>query len=280
MTAPLISTEALAARLADAALRVFDASFYLPTEDADARARFREAHIPGARFFDIEEIADPGTALPHMVPSQTRFARLAGALGISNESFVVFYDQKGLFSAARGWWLMRLFGHENAAVLDGGLPKWRRESRPIETGEPPTAESAAFRPEFDAARIRGLRDMRRNAETGAERVLDARPRGRFDGTAPEPRPGIAPGHIPGAVNLPVSEIMTPDGTLLPPDLLREKFHAAGVGERTRVVTSCGSGITAAILTLGLAAAGLPEGALYDGSWAEWASDPTTPKARA
>lgn len=269
---PLVSSDWLAAACDAPDLRILDASFYLPAETRDPRALFQQAHIPGARFFDIDEIADPEEReLPHMVPSAARFARLVGALGIGNDHRVVVYDQKGLFSAARAWWLFGLFGHDRVAVLDGGLPKWRAEARPLETGDVPPAVPVRFVPRLRAARLRGLADIAENVATGAELVLDARPAGRFAGTAPEPRPGLRGGHIPGSVNVPASDLLGPGQTLLPAAALRARFAQAGVDGTRPVVTSCGSGVSAAILTLGLRVAGLPEGALYDGSWTEWAS---------
>ncbi len=275
---PLVNTAWLAAELGKLDLAVFDASFYLPTENADARALFADAHIPGARFFDLEEFADQDTELPHMVPSAGRFERLASALGISSSTRVIFYDQKGLFSAARGWWLMRLFGHDRAAVLDGGLPKWRGDGHRIEQGDPAPATSGSFRADLRASRLRGIGDMLENQQSRRELVLDARPAGRFDGSAPEPRPGLPSGHMPGAVSVPAGSLLAADQTMLPPDALRARFAAAGIDGSRSVVTSCGTGVTAAIVTLGMAVAGLDEGALYDGSWTEWASRPDTAKA--
>jgi thiosulfate/3-mercaptopyruvate sulfurtransferase len=188
----------------------------------------------------------------------------------------VFYDQKGLASAARGWWLMGLFGHDQAAVLDGGLPKWRAEGRAVETGTAKPATPATFRPDFRAARLRGIGDVLRDVETGATLILDARANGRFTAAVPEPRPGMRSGHMPGAANLPYTDLLNPDQTLRPAADLRARFAAAGVDGKRPVVTSCGSGVTAAILTLGLRLAGLPEGALYDGSWTEWGGRPDTP----
>ncbi len=273
---PLVSTEWLAAELGRPDFVVFDATKYLPNENRDGRAEYRSAHIPGARYFDIDEVADPDTDLPHMVPSPARFARLLGAMGVSNASRVVFYDQKGLASAARGWWLMGLFGHDQAAVLDGGLPKWVREGRPTEAGDPAAAAPASFRPDLRAARLRGIGDMMHNLESGEELVLDARAAGRFAGTTPEPRPGMRSGHIPGSRNLPYTDLLAPDQTLLPPAELRDRLARAGADGSKPVVTSCGTGVTAGILTLGLVVAGLPPGAVYDGSWTEWGGRPDTP----
>jgi thiosulfate/3-mercaptopyruvate sulfurtransferase len=278
MDPALVSTEWLAERLGAPRLRVLDASFYLPTEAQDAHALFRAGHIPGARFFDIEEVADLETTLPHMLPTAGRFAKLVGALGISSTDQVVVYDQKGIFSAPRAWWMFRVFGLSRVAVLDGGLPQWRQEGRKIEAGEQAPAAHALFVTDFHAARVRGLGDMRDNLQTRAELVVDARSAGRFDGTAPEPRPGLPSGHIPGAVNVPAGELLAGGQKMLSPEALRARFATAGVDGTRPVVTSCGTGVSAAVLTLGLHLAGLPEGALYDGSWTEWAGRPDTPKA--
>jgi thiosulfate/3-mercaptopyruvate sulfurtransferase len=273
---PLVSTEWLAAEIGKPDLTVFDATKYLPNEDKDGYAEFLRAHIPGARYFDIDQMADTETDLPHMVPSPGRFARLIGALGVSNASRLVFYDQKGLASAARGWWLMGLFGHDKAAVLDGGLPKWQREGRRTETGEPPAVRPAAYRPDFRAARLRGIGDLLRNVETREALVLDARAAGRFTGEVPEPRAGMRSGHIPGSVSLPYTDLLNPDGTFCPVEGVRARLERAGADGSRPVVTSCGSGVTACILTLGLRIAGLPEGAVYDGSWTEWGGRTDTP----
>ncbi len=275
---PLVSTQWLAAELGKPDLVVFDATMYLPNEDKDGATEFRAAHIPGARFFDIDQVADPDTDLPHMVPSPGRFAKLMAALGVANTSRVVFYDQKGLSSAARGWWLMGLFGHDAAAVLDGGLPKWRREGRDVEAGAPPAPAPAVFRPDFRPTRLRGVGDVLGNVGRQAELVLDARAAGRFTGAVPEPRAGMRSGHIPGSASVPYTELLNPDGTFRPAAALAARFAAAGVDGTRPVVTSCGSGVTACILTLGLRLSGLPEGAVYDGSWTEWGGRADTPIA--
>jgi len=273
---PLVSTNWLAERLGKPGILVFDTTKYLPNEPKDGKAEFKLAHIPGARFFDIDDIADPDTTLPHMVPTAGRFAAKMAALGVANASTVVFYDQKGLASAARGWWMMGLFGHDRAAVLDGGLPKWQAEGRPVEAGDPTSATPAEFRPDLRATRLRGVGDILANVATQAELVLDARAAGRFTGAVPEPRAGMRSGHMPGAANMPYTELLAGDQTLLPPAALRARFAAAGVDGSRPVVTSCGSGVTACILTLALTLAGLPAGAVYDGSWTEWGGRPDTP----
>ena len=273
---PLVSTEWLAEELGASDLVVFDATMYLPNENKSGRIEFTKEHIPGARFFDIDLVADQDTELPHMVPSPGRFAKLMAELGVSNGSRVIFYDQKGLSSAARGWWLMGLFGHDVAAVLDGGLPKWRHEGRPIASGEPARASPGRFRPDYRATRVRGIGDILRNTTDGSELVLDARAAGRFTGETPEPRAGMRSGHIPNAKSLPYTELLNADATLRDPAALRMRLAQAGVDGSRSVVTSCGSGVTACILTLGMVLAGLPEGAVYDGSWTEWGGRPDTP----
>jgi thiosulfate/3-mercaptopyruvate sulfurtransferase len=273
---PLVTTEWLAAELGKPDLVVFDATKYLPNEPKDGKAEFLRAHVPGARYFDIDQIADQDTDLPHMVPSPGQFAKLMGALGVGNGSLVVFYDQKGLASAARGWWLMGLFGHDNAAVLDGGLPKWLKEGRKTQNGEPAAAVATSFRPDYRAGRLRGVGDMLGNVRTGAEQVLDARAGGRFTGAVPEPRAGMRSGHIPGSVSLPYTDLLHEDGTFRSSGEVRGRFETAGVDGSRPLVTSCGSGVTACILTLGLRVAGFPEGAVYDGSWTEWGGRSDTP----
>lgn len=272
---PVVTTAWLAGELGKSDLAVFDATKYLPNENRDGRGEFLRAHIPGARYFDIDEIADPDTDLPHMVPTPGRFARLIGALGVGNDTRVIFYDQKGLSSAARGWWMMGLFGHDQAAVLDGGLPKWIADGMPVASGPVPAPVAATFHPDFRAVRLRGIGDITANLRNGAELVLDARAARRFSGIAPEPRAGMRGGHIPGSRNLPFNELLRADQTFADAAILRARFAQAGVDGTRPVVTSCGTGVTAAILTLGMRLAGLPEGALYDGSWTEYGGRPDT-----
>ncbi|MBR0678944.1 sulfurtransferase [Roseomonas eburnea] len=275
----LVSTDWLAGELGKPDLVVFDCSTFLPGEPGNKHDAFRAARIPGARMFDIDAIADAETDLPHMVPTAARFARLVGALGVSNATRVVFYDQHGLRSSPRGWWMMRLFGHDNVAVLDGGLPAWVKEGRPVETGEAPAPAPAAFVPDFRADRLKGIGDIKRIVADGSALIIDARAKGRFDGTAPEPRAGLPSGHMPGAANVPSSEIAGPDGRVKDPATLRAIFASAGATGGRPVVTSCGSGVTACVLAFGMVHAGLPEPAVYDGSWTEWASRPETIKEK-
>jgi thiosulfate/3-mercaptopyruvate sulfurtransferase len=275
----LVSTEWLSQQLGAPDLVLFDASWYMPADQRNAQALYRAAHLRGARFFDIDRIADTESTLPHMAPTAARFEHLAAALGVDDQSRVVFYDQQGIFSAPRGWWLMRLFGHEHAAVLDGGLPKWQREGREVVAGQEAPPTPGCFRAALNARYLRGLGDVRANLSQLRELVLDARSADRFFARVPEPRAGMRGGHIPGSRNVPYGELLLNGQTMLSPELLRERFAAAGVDAGSAIVTSCGSGLTAAVLTLGLEVAGLPSGALYDGSWSEWGAREDTPVER-
>jgi thiosulfate/3-mercaptopyruvate sulfurtransferase len=275
----LVSTEWLAGALGAPDLMVFDATKYLPNEPFDGLTNYREAHIPGARFFDIDVVADSDTTLPHMAPTAGRFARLMGQLGISNTTRVIFYDQKGLQSSARGWWLMKLFGHEKTAVLDGGLPKWLAEGRATESGDAKAAAPSSYTPDFRADLVKGIGDVKRIIVSGSALILDARTKGRFDGTAPEPRPGLPSGHMPGAKSVPFNELLNADFTMKDAAALRARFAAAGADGIKPIVTSCGTGVTACILALGLRQAGLGDAAIYDGSWTEWAGRPETQKEK-
>jgi thiosulfate/3-mercaptopyruvate sulfurtransferase len=272
---PLVSTAWLAERLGDGDLRVVDGSWHMPQLARDARAEFAHAHIPGAVFFDIDAIADRSTPLPHMLPTADEFSIAVGTLGIGDGDRVVVYDTRGVVSAARVWWTFRAFGHDAVAVLDGGLPKWRSESHPVESGVP-TPPMRRFTAKLRSEIVRDLGTMRANLASRAEQVVDARSRGRFSGTEPEPRAGLRGGHIPGSVNLPYDLLYLPDGTLLPRDELRRRFVTAGVDLDRPIVTSCGSGVTASVLALALDLLGRPDAAVYDGSWTEWGGRDDTP----
>ncbi len=275
----LISSDELDERRNSAETLIFDASYYLPNEPHDAAALFLESHIPGAIFLDLDIISDPSNPLPHMVPSADQFARTVSELGVGNSSTIVVYDQRGLFSAARIWWLFILFGHDDVRVLDGGLPKWRAENRKLESGPTKSKPKKSFHAHVRANLVRSRADVEANLNTKAELVLDARSRGRFAGEVAEPRTGMRSGHVPGAVSLPFSDLIRSDQTMHDPVTLRSLFAARGVADSSKPVTMCGSGVTGAVLTLGLARAGLPTGALYDGSWAEWGGATDTPIER-
>ncbi len=275
----LISTDDLDRCRFDPHLVIIDASYYLPTEAVDPHGAYITARIPGAAFFDIETLSDPASALPHMLPTAEYFAAMVEALGVSNESRIVVYDQRGLFSAARAWWMFHAFGHDAVQVLDGGLPKWRAEARALETGPAGAKPRGRFTPRFRPELLRDRADIHANIASMSEILLDARSAARFHGTVAEPRPGVRSGHVPGAVSMPFSDLLGPDHTMRTPAELRELFASYGVHPDSRPVTMCGSGITGAVLTLGLAQAGLPIGALYDGSWSDWGSATDTPIER-
>jgi thiosulfate/3-mercaptopyruvate sulfurtransferase len=274
----LVTTEWLAQNLGRRDVRVVDGSWHMPQLKRDARAEFAQAHIPGAVFFDIDAIADRRTPLPHMLPRASEFAQAVGRLGIGSRDRVIVYDTRGVTSAARVWWTFRVFGHDAVFVLDGGLPRWRAEERTVEAGSP-MPRPRRFTARLRRSLVRDLAGMRQNVTTRKAQVLDARSRGRFAGTEPEPRAGLRGGHIPGSFNLPYDELYEKDGTMLPADALRTKFEAAGLDLTRPVVTSCGSGITASVLALGLHVIGRPDVAVYDGSWTEWGGRDDTPVER-
>ena len=272
----LVGTDWLAAHLSDPDVRVVDSSFKLPGITPTARQDYDQGHISGAVFFDIDDICEPGTSLPHMIPSPDLFAQKIGALGIGDGDRVVVYDSAGLSSAGRAWWMLRLFGHHDVALLDGGLPKWRAEGRPLDTAvaKPPRRQ---FTARFSPSLVRDKRVVIENLATRREQVVDARAAGRFDGTTPEVRPGLRSGHIPGSRNVPYEGVTDPQTRQLKSaDELTHLFHDAGVTLDRPLITSCGSGVTACALAFALHLIGHPGAAVYDGSWSEWGLPGDTP----
>ncbi len=273
----LVSTEWLAAHLKDPDLRVLDASWYLPDMNRDGRAEYDERHIPGARFFDIDDVSDARSDLPHMVPPVEKFMSRLRAMGVGDGHQVVIYDGAGIFSAARVWWLFKLMGQNDVAVLDGGLPKWLAEGREIED-LPPVIRDRHMTVRRQNQMVRDVTQVARASKLGDHEIIDARGPARFRGDAPEPREGLRAGHIPGSRNVHYASLLNEDGTLKEPDALRATFEAAGVDLSKPAITSCGSGVTAAILSLAMARFGKTDVALYDGSWTEWGAFPTVPVA--
>jgi thiosulfate/3-mercaptopyruvate sulfurtransferase len=275
---PLVSTAWLAERLGRPALRVLDASWHLPTQARDAAAEYAAGHIPGALFFDLDQVSDRATSLPHMLPAAGSFADAMSELGLADGDDIVVYDATGTnLSAARAWWMFRVFGHARVALLDGGLGKWRREGRPLERGVV-TLPRGRLSARLDRRLVRDLDAMRANLERGTEQVVDMRPAGRFAGTDPEPRPGLRGGHVPGSRSLPYTELVAGDGTLLPADALRRRLAAAGIDPARPIVATCGSGTSACTLIHALHVLGHDGAALYDGAWTEWGGREDTPIA--
>ena len=283
MAGPLVSTAWLADHLGEPDLRVLDATWYLPHLARDARAEHRAVRVAGAVYFDIDEIADKDTTLPHMLPAAAAFGDAVGRLGVGDGDRVVVYGGRNLVASARVWWTLRAFGHATVWVLDGGLPRWRAEGRPIEAGlatPVPRRFTARRRPEL----VRDLAAMQANAAApreqvprhAPEQVVDARSAGRFAATEPEPRAGLRGGHIPGSRSLPYDRLFDAEGGLLSPPVLRGIFQGVGLDLRAPITTTCGSGATACVLAVGLAAAGGPDAAVYDGSWTEWGGRADTP----
>ena len=273
----LVSTDWLAAHLRDPDLRILDASWFMPGSDRDAKAGYAGAHIPGARFFDIDEIADTSSPLPHMMPPAEKFSSRVRKLGIGDGTMVVVYDAYGMYAAARAWWMFRAMGHENVAVLDGGFLKWRAEGLPVTD-----ATISPFQRHFTArtnwSLVRSFDDVRKALETGSAQIVDARSAARFSGAEAEPRPGLKCGHMPGAINLPHASLLRPDGTLKRKDDLARAFADAGIDLKKPVIATCGSGVSACVPLLALAVLGHRDGALYDGSWAEWGGREDAPVA--
>jgi thiosulfate/3-mercaptopyruvate sulfurtransferase len=265
----LKSTEWLAGKLGDPGVVVVDGSYYLGTENRNAREEYLKAHIPGAVFFDLNAISDRETDLPHMLPGPDQFGREVGALGISEQDTIVVYDGKGLYSAARVWWMFRIFAAKNVFILDGGMPAWKAENRPTEAGEA-KREAKTFNAEMDTSAVAMVSDVQMALNNGDVQVVDARSSGRFSGKEPEPRKGLRSGHMPGARNVPFTEIVE-NGRLAAADKIAAAFKKGGVDTDKPMIASCGSGVTAVVLALGLDAIGKKLPVIYDGSWTEWAS---------
>ena len=263
----LVSSQWLRDRLDDPNISIVDASWFLPNTERDGAEEYDRAHIPGAVFFDIDAIVDPNSDLPHTLAPPDVFAREVGKLGIAHDDTIVVYDSVGLFSAPRVWWNFRVMGAAKVVILDGGLSGWIDDRLPIEAGSAPIYPKL-FVPDFDPSKVADLAEMRRLVADGTATVADARPAGRFDGSVPEPREGMRSGHMPGAVNVPFDALQA-NGRLLDTEALRDVLHRAGVSRTRPVVTSCGSGVTAATISLALETIGHPDHRLYDGSWSEW-----------
>lgn len=275
MTSPfVVSADWLQERLGKPGLSVIDGSWYLPAQGRDARVEYEAAHINGAVFFDHDKVVDPDSPLPHTLPAPRLFAQFLSAMGVDEKDTIVVYDGPGLFSAPRLWWMLRLMGAQEVYVLDGGIDRWRAEGRPV-TAEPTKIAPGYFDVDFDKVRVASFDDMQRIVAEKTTQIADARPAGRFRGTEPEPRPGIRGGHMPGAKNLPASSLSR-NGSLLPVDELRTVLEGAGLDLSQPIVTSCGSGVTAAVISLALASIGHSDNQLYDGSWSEWGGRTDTP----
>ena len=273
----LVSTEWLQAHLKDPDLRILDGSYYLPQMGRDPRAEYDAAHIPNARFFDIDDVSDHGSDLPHMVPPVEKFMSRMRALGVGDGHQVVIYDGMGLFSAARVWWLFKLMGQNNIAVLDGGLPKWQAEGRPVED-LPPVIRDRHMTVRRQNHMVKDVTQVSAASKLGDYEIIDARSPGRFRGEEPEPRVGLRPGHIPGSKNVCFKDLLNADQTMKNPVEMRQIFEAAGVDFNKPAITTCGSGVTAAVLSLGLERIGKTDHSLYDGSWSEWGMFSTVPVA--
>ncbi len=272
----LVSTEWLALHLNDRDLHIVDGTYILPPTTRNARKEFEERHIPGAVYFDIDEIADKSNPLPHMLPPPEQFSSRVRKLGLGDAGRIVAYDTHGMMSAARVWWMFRAMGHKNVAVLDGGLPKWLKEGRQV-VGAASPAQERHFTARFNPGLVRNLMQVKSALEEKSEQIVDARSAGRFKGVDPEPRQGLRSGHMPGAFSVPYTDLLDPAAkTFLPADKLAQRFAAAGLDMTKPIVTSCGSGVTACVLALGLYLLGRDDVAIYDGSWTEWGGRKDTP----
>lgn len=272
---PLVSTKWLADHLDAPDVRVVDASWHMPAAGRNAFEEYKSAHIPGAVFFDIDAVSDQESDLPHMLPSPTMFSSRVRKMGLGSGNKIVVYDTEGLFSAARVWWMFRAMGHQDVAVLDGGFPKWRNDGYPVED-LPPVPRERHFIARFNSSVVRDKAQVLKASQSGGEQIIDARGPGRFKGEEPEPREGMRSGHIPGAMNVPFPTLLNEDKTMKSPDELRALFEGAGLNYDAPAVTSCGSGVTACMLTLALELTGKKDVAVYDGSWAEWGSSTDVP----
>jgi thiosulfate/3-mercaptopyruvate sulfurtransferase len=269
MSSDIVSTDWLESHLGSPDIAILDASWHLPTAGRDAKAEFAAAHIPGAQFFDIDDLSDTTSPLPHMLPPPEKFASRMRRMGVGDGKRIIAYDTTGLFSAARCWWMFKVFGHEDVAVLDGGLKKWLAEGRSVEDGPALKPQERHFTPRVRAMMVKDMKQVATALKTGTAQVADARSGTRFRGEEVEPRPGVRAGHMPGAKNVHYASLLNPDGTLKSPAEIEAVFKAAGIDLTKPIITSCGSGITAAILSLGLTLIGAKDHALYDGSWTEW-----------
>jgi len=271
----LVTTEWLASELGKTDIRVIDATMFLAVHGRSARAEFEAAHIPGSVFFDIDEVADLSSPLPHMLPPAEKFASRMQALGLGDGSRIVVYDNSPLKSAARVWWMLTLFGAHEVAILDGGFAKWQAEGRGVESGKP-IVRHRHFTVWADKSLVRDLKAMTDNLRTHSEQVVDARSAGRFAGTEPEPRTALRSGHMPGSKSLPYDTLLNEDGTYKAPDAIRAAFVAAGIDLGKPLIATCGSGVTSAVLAFAAALVGQSKVAIYDGSWSEWGASPHNP----
>jgi thiosulfate/3-mercaptopyruvate sulfurtransferase len=276
MSNDIVSTQWLADHLGSPDIAIIDASWHLPTAQRDAKKEFTDAHIPGAQFFDIDELSDTASSLPHMLPSPEKFASRMRRMGIGDGKRIIAYDTVGLFSAARAWWMFKVFGHDDVATLDGGLKKWLAEGRATEDGPALPRQERHFTARFKGSMVKDMKEVAAALKSGTAQVADARSGTRYRGEEVEPRAHVRAGHMPGSSNVHYASLITADGTLKPPAEIEAVFTAAGVDLSKPVITSCGSGITAAVLTLGLTLAGARDHSLYDGSWTEWGGNPDSP----